>query len=257
VQSQPKGQPPKIFPRLQVPTTSEACRPAAPPRILPANIETTRDVQATPMPNLWESLGHSSVPAANATSPTPPMTPVTPGYEELFFGGPRVEGMPLGSPSDPSVVPRKTVVPKHAAVRPKATPFIPVDLEGGASEKTIDDYFSIPLAERRLSRRRSSASGSSRSDQEEWTIVKTDLGNGGLKNAVEASDDPSEKVYVGTLGFGTDGLDESTKVAIEGTLRDRHECLVAYTSDADFDGHYNHYCKEVRLSTAWRPATHG
>ncbi|KAI5812463.1 glycosyltransferase family 20-domain-containing protein [Pyronema omphalodes] len=101
----------------------------------------------------------------------------------------------------------------------------------------------------RSSRRRSSAASGasifSQQEQEDWTIEKTDFGNGGLKNAVEASEDPSEKVYVGTLGFGTDTLDEATKVAIEGRLREDHNCLVAYTSNADFDGHYNHYCKEV------------
>ncbi|KAA8905565.1 glycosyltransferase family 20-domain-containing protein [Sphaerosporella brunnea] len=105
------------------------------------------------------------------------------------------------------------------------------------------------MTSERPGRRRSSTSASSgySSDYEEenWTIEKTDFGNGGLKNAVEAATDISEKVYVGTLGYGTDGLDESKKVAIEGRLREDYHCLVAFTSDADFDGHYNHYCKEV------------
>ncbi|TGZ78943.1 hypothetical protein EX30DRAFT_355878 [Ascodesmis nigricans] len=79
-------------------------------------------------------------------------------------------------------------------------------------------------------------------------IEKTDYGNGGLKNAVEAAiaaGHPGEMCYVGTLGYGADELDESTKVVIEGKLREDYNCAVAYASDADFDGHYNHYCKEV------------
>lgn len=240
---------PKTFPRQQFSTIPEARRPTA--LQMPTRIEiaqaTPCDVVATPVPNLLHSLGHTAVATATATSPTPPLTPVTPGDEELFYSVRGAEGVPLGSPSDPSFQPRKATVPKRAPVRPKATPFARAVMDSGGSERTADGYFSIPTAEQRPGRRRSSASGSSHSEEEEWTIEKTDFGNGGLKNAVEAASDPSEKVYVGTLGFGTDGLDESAKVVIEGRLREDHECLVAYTSDADFDGHYNHYCKEVRL----------
>jgi hypothetical protein len=209
------------------------------------------------MPNLLQSLGHTSL---TATSPTPPLTPTTPGGEELFFRVHGTEGMPLGSPSEPSFIPRKTLAAKKV-IRPKATPFIlPAGLGSvGNGDASGDGYFAIPTAtmtSERPSRRRSSTSTSSAYstdyEEENWTIEKTDFGNGGLNNAVEASTDSSEKVYVGTLGYGTDALDEGKKVAIEGRLREDHNCLVAFTSDADFDGHYNHYCKEVCVTiTSW------
>jgi hypothetical protein len=201
------------------------------------------------MPNLLESLGHGSI----ATSPTPPLTPTSATAEELFFRVPSTNSIALGSPSDPSI--RR--MPTIPAARPKATPFLAPGDNGTPGFLAGRGYFDIPVTEKlppatRPSRRRSStASGASifsQQEQEDWTIEKTDFGNGGLKNAVEASQDPSEKVYVGTLGFGTDTLDEATKVAIEGRLREDHNCLVAYTSNANFDGHYNHYCKEVCLS---------
>lgn len=206
--------------------------------------KTSYDSVATPMPNLLESLGHSTL----VSSPTPPLTPTLPGGEELFFRIPNSHGLALGSPSDPSSAPRRVM---SRGVRPKATPFLPVDMGSAGSGKLMDNgYFDIPVSSATTERpgwRRSSASGASTCsmEQENWTIEKTDFGNGGLKNAVEASTDPSEKVYVGTLGHGTDDLDESTKVAIEGHLREDDNCLIAFTSNADFDGHYNHYCKEV------------
>ncbi|KAI5838918.1 glycosyltransferase family 20-domain-containing protein [Morchella snyderi] len=81
-----------------------------------------------------------------------------------------------------------------------------------------------------------------------WHIERTDQGNGGLKNAVEAAiagGTLHDKTWVGTLGFPTDSLDESVKVAIEGRLREDCDSIVAFPSDKDFDGHYNHYCKEI------------
>ncbi|KAG0125771.1 glycosyltransferase family 20-domain-containing protein [Tuber indicum] len=83
---------------------------------------------------------------------------------------------------------------------------------------------------------------------EPWRIKRTGLGNGGLTNAVEAAISSGvleDKTWVGTLGFPTDGLEESMKVAIEGRLREDYDSLVAFPKDKDFDSHYKHYCKEV------------
>jgi trehalose-6-phosphate synthase len=98
-------------------------------------------------------------------------------------------------------------------------------------------------------KRRSVASERSNSfSDKSWHIEGTDQGNGGLKNAVEAAISAGtleSKTWVGVLGFPTDGLEESMKVAIEGRLRADFDSLVAFPKDKDFDGHYNHFCKEV------------
>ena len=124
------------------------------------------------------------------------------------------------------------------------SPFLP-DYTSSSSDEYDGGYFAPKFERRRLSD--ISGISGSESSSDEWSILRTELGNGGLRNAVEASEDAAEMVYVGTLGYGTDKLDDSTKVAIEGRLREEHNCLVAFTSEADFDGHYNHYCKEVCL----------
>lgn len=223
--------------------------------------KTPYDSAAAPVPNLLESLGHGP----SVSSPTPPLlSPAVPGGgEELFFRIPDC-GTALGSPSDPSRATRRAAPPPSAAaVRPSPTPFRPVGpgssaAGGGGGRRSVDSgYFDIPVgsAAEAASDRPNQPDRPDQPDQptrcrppagpEDWAVEKTDFGNGGLRNAVEASSDPSEKVYVGTLGFGTDDIDESTKAAIEGRLRKDHSCLVAYASNADFDGHYEHYCKEV------------
>lgn len=71
-------------------------------------------------------------------------------------------------------------------------------------------------------------------------------GNGGLTNAVRATfdtDTGSEKIWVGTLGFPTDALADSTKDEIHDRLENEYEALTVYLLDRDFDGHYAHYCK--------------
>lgn len=100
---------------------------------------------------------------------------------------------------------------------------------------------------RRTSRRRSSAeSGLLKSSS--WFIEPYDQGNGGLKNAVSAALDAGvieNRTWVGTLGIPTDQLTEATREEIDVKLRDEYDSLVVYCKDADFEGHYAHYCKEV------------
>lgn len=100
---------------------------------------------------------------------------------------------------------------------------------------------------RRTSRRRSSAeSGLMKGGS--WFIEPYDQGNGGLKNAVSAALEAEvleNRTWVGTLGIPTDQLSEATREEIDVKLRDDHDSLVVYCKDADFEGHYAHYCKEV------------
>jgi hypothetical protein len=220
----------------------------SPPRMkLPPSTAIRVDTKRTPfeaplpVPNLLQTLGRSL-----SNEPTPPLTPSaagSPSGEELFFQLNDVENAPLGSPSDP-YFPRRPNQPKARSKSPSS-----------AEQTTTvrgpeDGYFALPPMTYKRPKRRSSASERSSSFADKsWRIEKTDQGNGGLKNAVEAAlaeGSLQEKTWVGVLGFPTDGLDESVKIAIEGRLRDDYDSLVAFPNDKDFDGHYNHYCKEVR-----------
>jgi trehalose-6-phosphate synthase len=82
-----------------------------------------------------------------------------------------------------------------------------------------------------------------------WTVEPADQGNGGLRNAVQAAvrggqlDDP---IWVGTLGMPTDALEDTQqKQDIEDRLATEYDSLTVFCKDSDFDGHYNHYCKQI------------
>ena len=83
----------------------------------------------------------------------------------------------------------------------------------------------------------------------DWTVQDSDRVNGGLRNAVRAvnkSDVPQERTWVGTLGMPTDALeDPHQRDEIENRLEDEFDCLTVWCKDSDLDGHYTHYCKQV------------
>lgn len=81
----------------------------------------------------------------------------------------------------------------------------------------------------------------------DWTIESAEQGNPGLRNAVRSFSDPGldDTVWVGTLGMPTDALDTHVKSEIAETLEDKYSSLAVYVSDADFDGHYSHFCKTI------------
>lgn len=82
----------------------------------------------------------------------------------------------------------------------------------------------------------------------DWTIVKAEQGNGGLRNAVRSATDAGhlgDKVWVGTLGMPTDALAPPTKASIDEKLKGEYGSSTVYVSDADFDGHYTHFCKTI------------
>ena len=82
----------------------------------------------------------------------------------------------------------------------------------------------------------------------DWTVVKAEQGNGGLRNAVRSATDAGylgDKVWVGTLGMPTDALAPPTKASIAKTLKGEYGSSAVYVRDADFDGHYTHFCKTI------------
>lgn len=82
----------------------------------------------------------------------------------------------------------------------------------------------------------------------DWTVEPADQGNGGLRNAVQASvrnGHLQDKIWVGTLGMPTDALDTATKTDIADRLATEHDSLTVFCKDVDFDGCYTHYCKQI------------
>ncbi|EEH35656.1 trehalose-phosphatase [Paracoccidioides lutzii Pb01] len=81
-----------------------------------------------------------------------------------------------------------------------------------------------------------------------WTIVPSEQGNGGLRNAVRSTVDSNvlgSVFWVGTLGMPTDALDDHTKDNIAEKLEVDYDALTVYVDDSDFDGHYLHFCKTI------------
>ncbi|KAK5173967.1 Trehalose-6-P synthase/phosphatase complex subunit, partial [Cryomyces antarcticus] len=54
-----------------------------------------------------------------------------------------------------------------------------------------------------------------------------------------------DKIWVGTLGFPTDALQDNKKSEIQEKLEAEYDALTVYVNDTDFDGHYAHYCKTM------------
>jgi hypothetical protein len=80
-----------------------------------------------------------------------------------------------------------------------------------------------------------------------WSIEPAEQGNGCLTNAIRAAQRSGnmDVLWLGTIGFPTDELEETTKQEIAEKLESEYESLTVYVSDSDFDGHYVHYCKTV------------
>lgn len=82
----------------------------------------------------------------------------------------------------------------------------------------------------------------------EWMIVPAIQGNGGLANAVRQTSNAGsleDISWIGTVGFPTDALPENTRREIEERLTAEYESDPVYVKDADFEGHYSHFCKVI------------
>lgn len=82
----------------------------------------------------------------------------------------------------------------------------------------------------------------------DWTIEPSQLGNGGLKNAINSAIDEGllqDQLWVGTLGMPTDALSDRIKTDISDKLAADHDSITVFVDDSDFDGHYLHFCKTI------------
>ncbi|KAK9763176.1 Trehalose-6-P synthase/phosphatase complex subunit [Basidiobolus ranarum] len=92
--------------------------------------------------------------------------------------------------------------------------------------------------------RRKSVSASS--PDSPWTVTPCSIGNIGLHNAVNSiADKLGTRTWIGTLSTSTEDLSERNRNAIKEELKDKHDCLPVFLSDAEMDGHYNKFCKQV------------
>lgn len=123
-------------------------------------------------------------------------------------------------------------------------PLVPAaePLRAASTRETKPTEAKYPTA-RRLTRSRHASFSKA-----EWTIEKAEQGNGGLRNAVRSATDAGhldDKTWIGTLGMPTDSLTPYTKAAIAENLKEEYGSSTVYVSDADFDGHYTHFCKTI------------
>ena len=123
------------------------------------------------------------------------------------------------------------------------------DRDEGGENKQEDGERKLRLAlGTKKARRRGSGSPSGYFSKSQWRIQPSAKGNGGLVNAVRAAvaDESTDDVHwIGTLGFATDSLDDSTKDEIQEKLEMEHDAVAVYVNDSDLDGHYEHYCKTI------------
>ncbi|KAJ2483038.1 Trehalose-6-P synthase/phosphatase complex subunit [Coemansia sp. RSA 2320] len=81
---------------------------------------------------------------------------------------------------------------------------------------------------------------------DQFVVEHLNVGNIGLFNAVNASLDLfAERVWIGELGISTDGWSEERKTAVSNKLLDEVETYPVFVSDAEFEGHYGRFSKQL------------
>ncbi|ORX82316.1 hypothetical protein K493DRAFT_241037 [Basidiobolus meristosporus CBS 931.73] len=87
---------------------------------------------------------------------------------------------------------------------------------------------------------------SANSPDSPWSVVPCSVGNIGLHNAVNSiADKLGSRTWVGTLSVSTEDLSEKNLHSIKEELTDKYNCHPVFLSDAEMDGHYNKFCKQV------------
>ncbi|KAJ2332062.1 Trehalose-6-P synthase/phosphatase complex subunit, partial [Coemansia sp. RSA 2671] len=81
---------------------------------------------------------------------------------------------------------------------------------------------------------------------DQFVVEHLNVGNIGLFNAVNASLDLfAERVWIGELGISTEGWSEERKTAVSNKLLDEVETYPVFVSDAEFEGHYGRFSKQL------------
>lgn len=196
--------------------------------------------------------------ASLLTGPAPPLTPTEEVREQFFTQFQTDPRSAFPKPGDPRSLARNDGIAEWSAAQ-----FLnhPRSRAGPLPSGNILDYVKPEKPDPRLAAKNAlkqrhathsksrGASGDRNFDNKSWTVEPAVQGNGGLVNAVRATDSSNgketHKIWVGTLGFPTDALVEPTKDAIYDRLENEYETLTVFPTDRDFDGHYAHYCKTI------------
>ena len=204
------------------------------------------------VPSLIQSLASN----LGSKQATPPPTPPAELAGQQFFLKPAPKqsssnatpggAVGLAVPTRPNIA-RQLTQPTSRAGSPPPVSILKAR-PGGRNEPDIQAVSGTPRPQYQSKRRSSVKDQSEIFSKAEWTVEPAESGNGGLRNAVNAAMEAKsleEVTWVGTLGMPTDVLQESTRTAIEDKLRDEYDSLTVFCKDSDFDGHYNHYCKQA------------
>ncbi|KAI9496750.1 glycosyltransferase family 20-domain-containing protein [Zychaea mexicana] len=110
-----------------------------------------------------------------------------------------------------------------------------------------EDLKRLPALQALHHRRQNSIDSPSVFDEAPWTVKPGIAGNIGLHNAMVSIRDQIDKkcMWVGTLGMSTDPLSQQTRGKIQSTMIMEHDSYPVMPSDAEFECHYNRYCKQV------------
>lgn len=103
-------------------------------------------------------------------------------------------------------------------------------------------------------RREQSLDSASLFDEAPWTVKPCIAGNIGLHNALVSVQGKEGGVlqdrkcmWIGTLGMSTDQLSSQTRGDIRSKMILEYDAYTVMPSDTEFEGHYDRYCKQVRL----------
>ncbi|GAO50684.1 hypothetical protein G7K_4806-t1 [Saitoella complicata NRRL Y-17804] len=192
-----------------------------------------------PVPNLLVTLG--------SAVPSPPATPgVDAPTTEFFFPSIGATLTPAQSANPPSEGGRPGM--KRMLTQPRSRASSPPPPNIALGKAATLEGIPKPFTHQMRRRRQSSVDETTLFATANWTVEPSDLGNGGLKNAIRAGEEEgklSNRVWVGTLGMPTDALQEETKKSVEVLMQKNQGCLPVWVKDSDFEGTYDHFCKQI------------
>lgn len=79
----------------------------------------------------------------------------------------------------------------------------------------------------------------------ESSFSPTNSGNPGLYNAISSTNEITNLNWIGTINSSTDHMNPQEKEILSDRLLMDHRCLPVFVSQAELDGHYHNFCKQV------------